>query len=109
MRAVLIAGPTASGKSSLAMDMARDCNGIIINADSMQVYDSLQILTARPSDADMSVVEHRLYGHVPVSTAYSVGHWYRDVEAVLADQQLKERMVIFVGGTGLYFRALTGG
>lgn len=109
MRAVLIAGPTASGKSSLAMDMAREDDGVIINADSMQVYDALRVLTARPSDADVESVEHRLYGHVPASEAYSVGRWYRDVEALLEDPALDGRLLIFVGGTGLYFRALTGG
>lgn len=109
MDAVLIAGPTASGKSSLALDLADGDQGVIVNADSMQVYDTLRVLTARPSQADMASVEHRLYGHVPASRAYSVGQWYRDVQALLASPRMDGRRVVFVGGTGLYFRALTGG
>ena len=109
MRAVLIAGPTASGKSSLAMEMADQNDGVVINADSMQVYDMLRILTARPSDTDLQAVDHRLYGHVPASEAYSVGKWQRDVGALLAAPELEARTLIFVGGTGLYFRALAGG
>ena len=109
MRAVLIAGPTASGKSSLAMDLAADSNGVIINADSMQVYDTLQVLTARPSATDTASIEHRLYGHVPASEAYSVGRWYGDVQALLASPDMDGRKAVFVGGTGLYFRALAGG
>lgn len=109
MRAILIAGPTASGKSSLAMEMADESGGVVINADSMQVYDTLQILTARPTVEDMHAVEHRLYGHVPAARAYSVGNWYRDVEALIAGSELNGRTLVFAGGTGLYFRALTGG
>lgn len=109
MGAVLIAGPTASGKSSLALELAGSGPGVIINADSMQVYDTLQVLTARPSHSDMTTVEHRLYGHVTVSRAYSVGNWYRDVKSLLASPEMDGRSAVFVGGTGLYFRALTGG
>ncbi|MCP4318332.1 MAG: tRNA (adenosine(37)-N6)-dimethylallyltransferase MiaA [Hyphomicrobiales bacterium] len=109
MRAVLIAGPTASGKSSLAMEMAVESGGVVINADSMQVYDTLQILTARPTAEDMQAVDHCLYGHVPAVRAYSVGNWYRDIETLLSGPDLKGRDLVFVGGTGLFFRSLTGG
>lgn len=109
MRAVLIAGPTASGKSSLAMQMAGEIDAVVVNADSMQVYDKLRVLTARPTEADMALVDHRLYGHVPAAKAYSVGDWYRDVETLLGDAHLAGRPLVFVGGTGLYFKALTGG
>ncbi|MCY6379976.1 tRNA (adenosine(37)-N6)-dimethylallyltransferase MiaA [Hoeflea prorocentri] len=109
MRSVLIAGPTASGKSALAMDFADSMGGIVINADSMQVYDTLEILTARPPKADTQRVEHHLYGFVPVRQSYSVGQWYRDVRGLLNDPQILERPRVFVGGTGLYFKALCGG
>ena len=105
---MLIAGPTASGKSALALARARNGGGLIVNADSMQVYDTLQIVTARPSPADESVAEHRLYGYVPVAQRFSTGQWVRAVEAVL-DEADPAREVIFVGGTGLYFDALTKG
>lgn len=105
--AVLIAGPTASGKSRLALDMARRTGGVIINADSMQVYSGLRVLTARPDDDDLNAAPHLLYGHVDPSVAYSTGHWLRDVAAL--DEELAGRTAIFVGGTGLYFRALTEG
>ncbi|MEX3010031.1 tRNA (adenosine(37)-N6)-dimethylallyltransferase MiaA [Hoeflea sp. TYP-13] len=109
MNAVLIAGPTASGKSSLAMEMADATGGVVINADSMQVYDALRVLTARPSVQDMQAIDHFLYGHVPAARAYSVGNWFRDTETLLCGPELRGRTPIFVGGTGLYFRALTGG
>ncbi|MEM6463815.1 MAG: tRNA (adenosine(37)-N6)-dimethylallyltransferase MiaA [Pseudomonadota bacterium] len=109
MDAVLIAGPTASGKSSLAMRIARESNAMIVNSDAMQVYDALRILTARPSHKDMEDIDHRLYGHVPASRAYSVGDWYRDVEKLLEEPDIGRRTMVFVGGTGLYFRALMGG
>jgi tRNA dimethylallyltransferase len=107
MDAILIAGPTASGKSGLALDLAARHGGVIVNADSMQVYDGLSILTARPTADEMARVEHRLYGHVAPETAYSTGLWLEDVEAVLAG--IGDRLPIFVGGTGLYFEALLGG
>lgn len=107
-RAVLIAGPTASGKSALALDRARASGGVIINADSMQVYDTLRVVTARPSAEDEALAEHRLYGTVPASERFSTGQWVRAVAAVLEDLD-PEREVIFVGGTGLYFDALTNG
>ncbi|WEK05476.1 MAG: tRNA (adenosine(37)-N6)-dimethylallyltransferase MiaA [Candidatus Devosia phytovorans] len=103
-RAVLIAGPTASGKSALALEMARERGGIIINADSMQIYDTLQVVTARPSDAEMAEAEHRLYGTVPAGQRFSTGEWLRAVEGVMHGPEL-----IFVGGTGLYFDALLNG
>jgi tRNA dimethylallyltransferase len=108
-RAVLIAGPTASGKSGLALALAQELDGIIINADSMQVYRDLRILTARPSADEEARASHRLYGHVDAAQPYSVGHWLRDVEPVLAEAAREARVPILVGGTGLYFKALTGG
>jgi len=103
--AILIAGPTASGKSALALRFAREHNGVIINADSMQVYDGLSLLTARPSAADLNAADHRLYGHVSPDHAYSTAEWLRDVTNV----SLAGRTPIFVGGTGLYFTSLTEG
>lgn len=103
----LIAGPTASGKSDFAIEHARKHDGVIINADSMQVYDILQVITARPSDADMSLVKHYLYGHVDPSTRYSTGKWLKDVSCLL--DKLDDVPLIFVGGTGLYFKALLEG
>jgi tRNA dimethylallyltransferase len=102
---VLIAGPTASGKSDLAMRIAETGGGVIVNADALQVYDGWRILTARPSEGDAARVPHRLYGHVPFEAEYSVGDWLRAV-APLLDTGVRP---IFVGGTGLYFRALTEG
>lgn len=107
--AILIAGPTASGKSALAVHMARETGGFIVNADSMQVYGVLDCLTARPGADDLAAAEHYLYGHVPPSVSYSTGKWLDDVAALLARDELKGRTPIFVGGTGLYFRALEGG
>lgn len=107
--AILIAGPTASGKSALAIRLAQKHGGIIVNTDSMQVYSVLRLLTARPSDADMDMVPHRLYGHVPPSVAYSTGEWARAVNQLIRDGEFGNRTPIFVGGTGLYFRALTQG
>lgn len=107
-RAVLIAGPTASGKSALALGRAQRSGGVIINADSMQVYDTLRVVTARPSVEDEAAAEHRLYGTVPVSERFSTGQWVRAVQAVL-DEIAPDRETIFVGGTGLYFDALTNG
>jgi len=106
MRSILIAGPTASGKSGLAMALARKHNGIVINADALQVYGQWRILTARPSEADEKTVPHTLYGHVKMDNAYSVGSWIRDIKKVLQDVDL---MPIIVGGTGLYFSALING
>ena len=102
---VLIAGPTASGKSGLALKLAERQGGVIVNADALQVYACWRVLTARPSAADEALVPHRLYGHVGRDQDYSVGHWLREVAQVLASGARP----IIVGGTGLYFTALTEG
>ncbi|MGI2031805.1 tRNA (adenosine(37)-N6)-dimethylallyltransferase MiaA [Rhizobium panacihumi] len=107
--AILITGPTASGKSALAIALAKKHGGVVINADSMQVYDTLRVLTARPSEEDMEGVPHLLYGHVRASTVYSTGEWLRDVVRILGDLKQHGRLPVLVGGTGLYFKALTGG
>ncbi len=109
VNAILITGPTASGKSALAVELARRHDGAVVNADSMQVYDTLQVLTARPSEEEMQGVPHHLYGHVPAGAAYSTGAWLRDVAALLPALMAAGRLPVFVGGTGLYFKALTGG
>jgi len=109
VRAVLIAGPTASGKSALALRVAETLNGVIVNADSMQVYRDLRILTARPTPEEERRVPHRLYGHVDGAVNYSTGQWLRDVDEVLRELEVDGRMPILVGGTGLYFKALTAG
>ena len=101
---VLIAGPTASGKSALALAIARAQGGVVVNADALQVFDGWRLLTARPSDADLAQAPHALYGHVPLKGDYSVGHWLRDVAPLLGGAR-----PIIVGGTGLYFTALTEG
>ena len=103
--AILITGPTASGKSALALDVARAVNGVIVNADSMQVYDTLQSLTARPAQDEMEGIPHYLYGHVPAGTLYSTGAWLRDVAALMTELQVAGKKPVFVGGTGLYFKA----
>lgn len=107
--AILIAGPTASGKSRLAMELARQHGGVILNADSMQVYAELRILTARPSAAEEATLPHRLYGFVPVSQRFSVGGWLAAAAEALAEAHEDGRLPVIVGGTGLYFRALTQG
>jgi len=104
-RPVLIAGPTASGKSALALAIARARGGVIVNADALQVYSSWRILSARPSVAEEAAWPHRLYGHVAPEADYSVGHWLREVAPLLEDGPRP----IIVGGTGLYFSALTEG
>lgn len=107
--ATLIAGPTASGKSALALEQAQTSGAVIVNADSMQVYSVLSLLTARPGSEELAAAPHRLYGHVHPGQAYSTGKWLREVEALIDAESLDRRPVIFVGGTGLYFRALTEG
>ncbi|WP_210067714.1 tRNA (adenosine(37)-N6)-dimethylallyltransferase MiaA [Rhizobium leguminosarum] len=109
VNAILITGPTASGKSALAVELAKRHDGVVVNADSMQVYDTLRVLTARPSEEEMQGVPHHLYGHVPAGAAYSTGGWLRDVSALLPTLRAAGRLPVFVGGTGLYFKALTGG
>jgi tRNA dimethylallyltransferase len=108
-RAVLIAGPTASGKSALALDVAERLGGIVVNADAMQVYRDLRILTARPSAEEEARVPHRLFGHVDAAESYSVGRWLRDVAPVLEEAARCGALPIVVGGTGLYLKALTEG
>ena len=108
-RAVLIAGPTASGKSALALTLAEALGGTIINADAMQVYRDLRVLTARPSPAEEARVPHLLYGHVDAAENYSVGRWCVDAGAALSAVERGGRLPILTGGTGLYFKALTRG
>ena len=107
--AVLIAGPTASGKSALAVALAARLNGVVINADSMQVYRDLRVITARPSPEEEAAAPHRLYGHVDAAENYSVGRWCRDVGEALAAIAAEGKLPILVGGTGLYFKALATG
>ncbi|ORE92761.1 tRNA (adenosine(37)-N6)-dimethylallyltransferase MiaA [Aurantimonas sp. 22II-16-19i] len=106
--AILIAGPTASGKSRLAVELAERHGGAVVNADSLQVYDGLEILTARPSPKDLVRVPHHLYGHVDPRSDYSAGAWLRDAARVLEALRAEGRLPIFCGGTGLYFKALLG-
>ena len=101
---ILIAGPTASGKSEMALEIAARNGGAIINADALQVFVNWRILTARPSREDEELAPHLLYGHVPGDAAYSVGAWLNEAEQLLSGER-----PIFVGGTGLYFTALTEG
>ena len=108
-KAVLIAGPTASGKSALALELAQAAGGVVINADSMQVYRDLRVITARPTPDDEARVPHRLYGHVDAAINFSAGHWVTDAAAVLAEARAQNRLPIFIGGSGLYFKALTRG
>lgn len=109
MRPLLIAGPTASGKSALALAVAERDGGVVINADALQVYACWRVLTARPSEADCARAPHRLYGHVACDAAYSTGHWLRDAVAAIDAARAEGRRPIVVGGTGLYFEALTRG
>lgn len=106
---ILIAGPTASGKSALALDLAERLGGIVINADSMQVYRELAVLTARPSAADEARVPHRLYGHVPAIEPYSAGRYLAEASEAIAGAVAGGKVAIVVGGTGLYFKVLTEG
>ncbi|WP_407193961.1 tRNA (adenosine(37)-N6)-dimethylallyltransferase MiaA [Bradyrhizobium sp. STM 3566] len=108
-KAVLIAGPTASGKSALALELALATDGVVINADSMQVYRDLRIITARPTAADEALVPHRLYGHVDAAVNFSAGAWVSDAAKALDGARAQGRLPIFIGGTGLYFKALTAG
>jgi tRNA dimethylallyltransferase len=108
-KAVLIAGPTASGKSALALALADMHNGVIVNADSMQVYRDLRVLTARPTPDEEAIVPHRLYGHVDAAVNFSAGAWVGDAAKVLGEACVQNRLPIFVGGSGLYFKALTRG
>jgi tRNA dimethylallyltransferase len=107
--ALLIAGPTASGKSALAMAAAEVANGVVVNADSMQIYGGIRILTARPSLEEEAAIEHHLYGFVDPAIAFSAGDYVRAVTPVLAELKARGKLAVVVGGTGLYFRALTDG
>jgi tRNA dimethylallyltransferase len=107
--AVLIAGPTASGKSALALELAQSTGGTVVNADSMQVYRDLRVITARPSPEEEARVPHRLYGHVDAAVNFSAGHWVVDAAAALEETRAQNRLAIFTGGSGLYFKALTRG
>ena len=107
--AILITGPTASGKSALAVKLAREHTGEVVNADSMQVYDTLDVLTARPRADEMEGIAHHLYGTVPAASRYSSGEWLRSAEAVISEIRARGRIPVLVGGTGLYFKALVGG
>lgn len=107
--AVLIAGPTASGKSALALELALASGGIVVNADSMQVYRDLRIITARPTQDEEARAPHRLYGHVDAAVNFSAGAWVADAAKALDEARAQGRLPIFIGGTGLYFKALTAG
>jgi tRNA dimethylallyltransferase len=106
---VLIAGPTASGKSAIASELARRLGGVVINTDSKQVFRDLHVLSARPSAAEEAIVPHRLYGHVDAAVNYSVAAFLAEAEAALAESAREKLLPVFVGGTGLYFKALTRG
>ncbi|HEV7228243.1 tRNA (adenosine(37)-N6)-dimethylallyltransferase MiaA [Brevundimonas sp.] len=105
----LIAGPTASGKSALALERAQETGAVIVNADSQQLYADLRVLTARPSPEDQTLAEHRLYGVADAADAWSVGRWARSVAPLLDELKAQDRHALIVGGTGLYFTALTKG
>ena len=107
--AILIAGPTASGKSALAIALAQACDGTVVNADSMQVYRDLRVITARPTVDEEAQVPHRLFGTVDAAEAFSVGKWQRAVAPVLASIAAAGGTAVVTGGTGLYFRALSEG
>ena len=109
IKAVLIAGPTASGKSALALELASRADGVVINADSMQVYRDLRIITARPTQDEETRVPHRLYGHVDAAVNFSAGAWVADAAKALEEARAGGRLPILIGGTGLYFKALTAG
>ena len=106
---MLIAGPTASGKSALALELAQRTGGMVINTDSMQVYRDLRIITARPTMEEEARVPHRLYGHVDAAVNFSAGAWVADAAKMLTEARAQNRLPIFIGGSGLYFKALTRG
>ena len=108
-KVILLAGPTASGKSKLALQLAKNLNGEIINADSMQVYNEIFILTSRPTLQDTNIVKHHLYGFNSVKQKFSTGHWLKMAINKIKEQWNQNRLPILVGGTGLYFKALTDG
>ena len=106
---IMIAGPTASGKSALAVRLARQLDGEVINADSMQVYSDLRVISARPTAPDMGGVPHHMFGHIDASVRYSVGAWTREAVPIILDCLARGKYPILTGGTGLYFKALTEG
>ena len=106
---ILIAGPTTSGKSALALELAQQLGAVIVNADSMQVYRDLRVITARPSAEEERRAPHRLYGHIDAAENFSVGRWAEEAAAALSETQRTDRAAIVVGGTGLYFSTLTQG
>ena len=108
-RVILLAGPTASGKSELAIKLAQHFNGEIINADSMQIYKEISILTSKPSKKDTAIIKHHLYGFNSVKKKFSTGHWIQMALKKIEEQWKNEKTPIVVGGTGLYFKALTDG
>jgi tRNA dimethylallyltransferase len=109
IKTVLIAGPTASGKSALALALARSLGGVVINADALQVYADLRVLTARPSAEEEAAAPHRIYGHVAGAEPYAVGRWLAEVTREIESAACAGAVPIIVGGTGLYFEALTSG
>lgn len=107
--AILIHGPTASGKTALAIEVARRLGGEVINADSMQVYSDLQVISARPTEEEMAGIPHHLFGYVDAATRYSTGEWLEAARGVLKKLQRRNKHAVIVGGTGLYLLALTQG
>ena len=107
--AILIHGPTASGKTALAIEVARRLDGEVINADSMQVYRDLKVISARPDEDEMRGVPHHLFGHVNAAERYSTGQWLEEARAKIRVLQKKNKRAVIVGGTGLYLLALTQG
>ena len=106
---ILIAGPTASGKSKFAIQLAKKINGEIINADSMQIYKEISILTSKPNEQDKKIIKHHLYGFNSVKKKFSTGHWLKMALKKIEEQWKNKKTPIIVGGTGLYFKALTDG
>ena len=106
---IIIAGPTCVGKSLLAMRLAKKINGVLINADSVQVYEDLKLLSARPSDEDMRQIPHFLYGYVKSKKNYSIADWLQRLNKVLLDIEIKQKIAILVGGSGLYLNAVING
>jgi len=106
---IMIAGPTASGKSALAVQLAKQLDGEVINADSMQVYSDLRVISARPNSEDMAGIPHHMFGHIDGAVRYSVGAWVREVVPIILDCLARGKYPILAGGTGLYFKALTEG
>jgi len=108
-KVILLAGPTASGKSKLAIKFAQHFNGEIINADSMQIYKEVSILTSKPNSQDTKIIKHHLYGFNSVKKKFSTGHWLKMVIEKIEEQWERGKTPIIVGGTGLYFKVLTDG